>query len=99
MMRLFEWTPTLMTISGTLFSDNINTDGKGGAITISTDDGVREYLSILIEDSTFHANSAYYGGGAIYRQIENDDTRFLCPLQGHSNIRSRCFESVQEDDN
>eukprot|EP01084_Bolivina_argentea_P115918 206068_1 len=66
--RLFKWTPSFIKINNCHFINNTNIEGKGGAIAITTDKDIYEFISISINNTIFDSNFASLGGTAIYRK-------------------------------
>eukprot|EP01084_Bolivina_argentea_P064658 117898_1 len=66
--KIYEWTPSFITISNSIFTNNSNMNGKGGAVTITSSSYIYEFTSVLIINSIFNSNSALFGG-AIYRGL------------------------------
>eukprot|EP01083_Nonionella_stella_P154766 499123_1 len=68
LQKRFKWTTPYIHIQSSSFTDNICTNGMGGALAIVSQDGIDECFSAKISDSNFTGNYAMFGGGAIYRE-------------------------------
>eukprot|EP01083_Nonionella_stella_P176398 617050_1 len=68
LQKRFKWTTPYVHIKHTNFTNNICSDGNGGALAIVSEDGIDECVSIKISHTNFIDNYALLGGGAIYRQ-------------------------------
>eukprot|EP01084_Bolivina_argentea_P064147 117027_1 len=67
MKKLFHWTPTFVSINNCNFTKNGVFDKYGGAISITSETNMDEFLSVRIRDSVFDSNFAPDGGTCLYR--------------------------------
>eukprot|EP01084_Bolivina_argentea_P087663 158327_1 len=67
--QLLKWKPTFIIVNDSTFINNTNILGKGGSVSITTNQTVYEAISVLINNTKFDSNYAFQGGAEVYQGL------------------------------
>eukprot|EP01084_Bolivina_argentea_P033036 61137_1 len=93
---LYQWKHPMFTIIGSQFVNNSNLNGKGGALTITSNKTLLEPVSILIKDSIFNSNYANKGGAAVYQGLSEINHAISFEMSVLEIINSKIYNEYQQ---